>query len=50
MGKYFAFRITDGCLDYVEVVRKYPQFKDDLDMWLREMGVHDLIVDMEGLE
>lgn len=43
MGAYFASRIMKGFLDYGEVIRKYPEFKDDIDFILRSEGREDLI-------
>lgn len=34
MGKYLAMRIAAGKLDYNEVVKKYPQFKAEIDLIL----------------
>lgn len=31
MAKYLAMRIKAGKLDYDEVVRKYPEYKDEID-------------------
>lgn len=31
MAKYLARQIKMGKLDYDEVVKKYPQFKDEID-------------------
>lgn len=31
MAKYLARQIKMGKLDYEEVVKKYPQFKNDID-------------------
>lgn len=34
MAAYFAMRIMDGKLEYTEVVTKYPQFKEEIDLIL----------------
>ena len=34
MGKYFAWQIFDGALDYDAVVAKYPKYKASIDTWL----------------
>lgn len=38
MAEYLAMRIFKGKLDYDAVVRKYPQFKDEIDTYLAEWG------------
>lgn len=38
MAKYLARRIFGGHLDYNAVVAKYPQFKTDIDGYLKEWG------------
>lgn len=48
MAAYLAMRIMDGALDYVRVVQRYPQFKEDIDTILVGEGREDLIVDIEG--
>lgn len=49
LGKYFSMRIIDKALNYVEVINTYPDCKEYLDMYLREKGREDLIVEIEGL-
>lgn len=44
MAAYLAKRIMKGKLDYVAVVRLYPEFKDDIDEILILEGRQDLIV------
>lgn len=44
MAGYLAMRIEKGALDYVAVVTKYPQFKNDIDEILINDGRQDLIV------
>lgn len=38
MAKYLARRIFGGHLDYSAVIAKYPQFKSDIDGYLKEWG------------
>ncbi|UVX69106.1 MAG: hypothetical protein [Bacteriophage sp.] len=44
MAGYLAMRIMKGALDYSEVVKKFPQFKEDIDAILIMEGRGDLIV------
>ena len=44
MVGYLAMRIEAGKLDYVAVVSRYPQFKEDIDTILINDGFQDLIV------
>ena len=44
MVGYLAMRIAAGKLDYLAVVTRYPQFKDDIDEILINDGFQDLIV------
>lgn len=44
MAAYLAYRIELGKLDYLAVVTKYPQFKNDIDAILIADGKQDLIV------
>lgn len=44
MGAYFASRIMKKALKYEDVIRKYPEFKEDIDFILRSEGYGDLIV------
>ena len=44
MEAYFASRIKLGKLDYLAVVKRYPQFKDGIDEILINDGFSDLIV------
>lgn len=46
MGAYFASRIMKKALKYEDVIRKYPEFKDDIDFILRSEGYGDLIVEL----
>lgn len=50
LGRYFSMRIIDKALNYVDVVKRYPDCKKYLDMNLKEEGRKDLIIDMGGLE
>lgn len=43
MAVYLALQITKGKLKYELVVRKYPQYKDDIDTILIGEGREDLI-------
>ena len=43
MGAYFASRIIKKALKYEDVIRKYPEFKDDIDFILRSEGYEYLI-------
>lgn len=43
MSGYLAMRIMDGAMDYLIVVRKYPQFKGGIDEILKAKGREDLI-------
>lgn len=45
MAGYLAMRIEAGKLDYVAVVTRYPQFKEDIDTILINDGFQDLIVE-----
>ena len=47
MGAYFASRIMKGALKYEDVIRKYPEFKDDIDFILRSEGYGNLIVEIQ---
>lgn len=47
MGAYFASRIMKGALKYEDVIRKYPEFKDDIDFILRSEGYEHLIVEIQ---
>lgn len=38
MAAYFAMRLEKGKLNYNNVVQKYPQFKDDIDLILLADG------------
>lgn len=50
LGKYFSMRIIDMALNYVDVVKRYPDCKKYLDMHLKEEDREDLIVNIEGLQ
>ena len=45
MAGYLTMRIEAGKLDYVAVVTRYPQFKEDIDTILINDGFQDLIVE-----
>lgn len=47
MGAYFASRIMKKALKYEDVIRKYPEFKDDIDFILRSEGYEYLIVEVQ---
>ena len=47
MGAYFASRIIKKALKYEDVIRKYPEFKDDIDFILRSEGYENLIVEVQ---
>lgn len=47
MGAYFASRIMKKALKYEDVIRKYPEFKEDIDLILRSEGYGDLIVEVQ---
>ena len=38
MGAYFAMRIEKGKLNYNVVIKKYPQFQEDIDLILLADG------------
>ena len=38
MAKYLAMRIMDQVLDYNEVAKKYPKYKEQIDSILTEKG------------
>lgn len=44
MAAYFAMRIEKGKLNYADVVGRYPQYKDDIDLILTADGYAELIV------
>lgn len=44
MAAYLALQIMKGNLNYVAVVTKFPQYKDDIDTILVAEGRTDLIV------
>lgn len=44
MAGYLAMRIKKGALDYLAVVTKHPQFKNEIDEILVNDGRQDLIV------
>ena len=46
MSAYFASRIIKGALKYEDVVNKYPQYKEDIDLILISEGYSDLIVEL----
>ena len=37
MAEYLAKRINDGKLEYDDVIRKYPQFKEQIDSILENL-------------
>lgn len=43
MAAYFASRILKGYLKYSSVIKRYPQYKDDIDFILQCEGREDLI-------
>lgn len=43
MAGYLAMRIMDGALDYVKVVTRFPQFKEDINKELKSKNREDLI-------
>ena len=46
MASYFASRIIKGALKYEDVISKYPQYKEDIDLILIAEGYSDLIVEL----
>ena len=46
MSAYFASRIIKGALKYEDVVKKYSQYKEDIDLILIAEGYSDLIVEL----
>ena len=46
MSAYFASRIIKGALKYEDVIRKYPNYKEDIDLILIAEGYSDLIVEL----
>ena len=46
MSAYFASRIIKGALKYEDVINKYPQYKEDIDLILISEGYSDLIVEL----
>ena len=46
MAGYLAMRIAAGKLDYLAVVTRYPQFKEDVDTILINDGLQDFIVNV----
>ena len=46
MVKYFAMRLEAGKLNYNVVVKKYPQFQEDIDLILSADGY---VVDKDGM-
>ncbi len=45
MALYLAYRIEMGKLNYTAVVKKYPQFKAEIDEILVADGYENLIVE-----
>lgn len=45
MAAYFAMRIEKGKLNYSDVVGRYPQYKDDIDLILTADGYAELITE-----
>lgn len=43
MGAYFASRIMKKALKYEDVIKKYPEFKDDIDFILKSEGYGDIV-------
>lgn len=48
MALYLALQIMKGKLDYVAVVKKFGQYKDDIDAILVAEGFGHLIVEIPG--
>lgn len=46
MSAYFASRIIKGALKYEDVISKYPNYKEDIDLILIAEGYSDLIVEL----
>jgi hypothetical protein len=46
MASYFASRIIKGALKYEDVIKKYPQYKEDINSILVSEGYSDLIVEL----
>ena len=46
MSAYFASRIIKGALKYEDVISKYPNYKEDIDLILTAEGYSDLIVEL----
>ena len=46
MSAYFASRIIKGALKYEDVINKYPNYKEDIDLILIAEGYSDLIVEL----
>ena len=45
MAAYLAKRILKGYMDYKIVVKKFPEFKEDIDFILMAEGKGDLITE-----
>ena len=46
MASYFASRIIKGALKYEDVINKYPQYKEDINLILVSEGHSDLIIEL----
>ena len=46
MASYFANRIVKGALKYEDVIKKYPQYKEDINSILISEGHSDLIIEL----
>lgn len=43
MANYLAQRIIDGVFEYIDVINKYPNRKEEIDTYLSGKGREDLI-------
>lgn len=34
MARYLYIRIQDGVLNYVDVIAKFPQYKEEIDLYM----------------
>ena len=46
MASYFASRIMKEALKYEDVISKYPQYKEDINLILVSEGHSDLIIEL----
>lgn len=42
VAEYFAKQVMKDSIDYVAVITKFPQYKDDINNYLRDAGVLEL--------